>query len=80
MIVAAEAKVAAVMGTHGCDNFPGGYCRLSHYQTLERQVIHTALLSSAGPNAYIIHALNLYSFFPHNPARFYVVPMRRKLN
>ena len=70
MIVATEAKVAAVMGTHGCDNFPGGYCRLSHYQTLERQVILTALLSSAGPNACIMHALNLYSFFPTIPLIF----------
>ena len=43
---------------------------LSHHRTLERQVIHTALLSSAEPNAYIMHSLNLYSFFPTIPLVF----------
>ena len=35
---------------------------LSHYSTLERHVIHTALLSSAESNVYIMHTLNLKFF------------------
>ena len=53
---------------------------LSHYTSLEQQGIHTALLSSAKPNAFIMHTLNLYSFFPNNSARFYVVAKRRAPN
>ena len=53
---------------------------LSHYTSLEQQGIHTALLSSAEPNAFIMHTLNLYSFFPNNSARFYVVAKRRAPN
>ena len=32
------------------------------------------------PNVNIMHTLNLYSFFPNNSARFYVVAKRRALN
>ena len=48
---------------------------LSHYTSLEQQGIHTALLSSAEPNAFIMH-----TFFPNNSARFYVVAKRRAPN